>query len=212
MKMIVKLTLAAALTVASLVPTQARESHKRIYSNVTAEDMRELLSDVALLSYGEASNKEGNPKQHQLLVTWYGADGKYHWCFYDEAPNTWGPGTSAWKPEIVDSKRRKERYPLVKHGTKRNAGYRTLRYDADGNYKKYQFYKGLWWLGDSGHLQKSLPAAVYEMCPDFPSAKSLGAKVNKRQTSTNYFELIKQDPGDRVKRPDLITAFPVERY
>jgi hypothetical protein len=70
----------------------------------------------------------------------------------------------------------------------------------------------LWWLVRTGHIQKSLPAAVYTLCPDFPSAASLGAKVNKRQTSTNYFELIKQDPGDRVKRPDLITAFPVERY
>lgn len=212
MKMIVKLTLAAALTAVTLLPAQARESHKRIYSNITAEDMSELLGDVALLVHEEAFNKDGDPEQYQLVVSWYGRSGNFYRCFLGKTPQSWDISKTIWRPEIIDSKRRKERYPLIKKGRSEKGGYRTVRYEETGDYREYKFYKGKWWLQTSGHLQKSLPAAVYEMCPDFPSAKSLGAKVNKRQTSTNYFELIKQDPGDRVKRPDLITAFPVERY
>ena len=58
-----------------------------------------------------------------------------------------------------------------------------------------------------GHLQNGIPAAVYTACPEFPSAESLGTFVNNNQTSWNYFELVEQDAGDRVIRPDLVTEF-----
>ena len=56
-----------------------------------------------------------------------------------------------------------------------------------------------------GHLQKNIPAVVYKVCPGFPSARSLGVGVNKRQTATSYRRLVAQDAGQRIKRPDLVT-------
>ena len=56
-----------------------------------------------------------------------------------------------------------------------------------------------------GHLQYDIPRAVYQLCPDFPSAVELGLKMNEAQTAVTYDDLIKQHPGQRVLRPDLVT-------
>jgi len=60
-----------------------------------------------------------------------------------------------------------------------------------------------------GHLQKDLPAVTWEACPEFPSAATLGAKVNEKQTSIYYSELIKQDPGRRIKVPSYEAKEPL---
>ena len=56
-----------------------------------------------------------------------------------------------------------------------------------------------------GHLQYDIPIVVYEACPEFPSAERLGMKVNSKQTAKTYPELLKQDKGNRVIRPDLVS-------
>ncbi len=67
-----------------------------------------------------------------------------------------------------------------------------------------------WHTWDVGHLQERLPAAVWTLCPEFPSAEELGVGINKNQTAVTYDKLLEQDPGRRVLRPDLITLDPTE--
>ena len=69
---------------------------------------------------------------------------------------------------------------------------------------------GNWYPRATGHLQERLPAAVYTLCPDFPPAEVLGLDVNEAQTGLTYPELVAQDPGRRILRPDLITFNPIE--
>ena len=69
---------------------------------------------------------------------------------------------------------------------------------------------GAWYPRETGHLQERLPAAVYTLCPDFPPAEVLGLEVNEAQTALTYPELVAQDPGRRVLRPDLVTFDPIE--
>ena len=67
-----------------------------------------------------------------------------------------------------------------------------------------------WYPRNTGHLQERLPASVYTLCPDFPPASELGLEVNHAQTALTYPELVAQDSGRRVRRPDLITDNPIE--
>ena len=85
----------------------------------------------------------------------------------------------------------------------------TILYDGKtGRFVLYDYWSRTrtWWGHRFGHIQERIPAAVYGMCPDFPSAQSLGLKVNDAQTSPNYHDLVKQEPGRRVRRPDLVMA------
>ena len=51
----------------------------------------------------------------------------------------------------------------------------------------------------AGHLQETIPLAVYSLCPSFPKPGALGFEVNPKQTSTDYQELVAQDPGAVLK-------------
>ena len=62
-----------------------------------------------------------------------------------------------------------------------------------------------WYPRTTGHLQERLPASIYTLCPDFPPAAELGLEINEAQTALTYPELVAQDAGRRVLRPDLIT-------
>ena len=69
---------------------------------------------------------------------------------------------------------------------------------------------GAWYPRETGHLQERLPASAYTLCPDFPTADTLGLEINEAQTARAYPELVAQDPGQRVLRPDLITFNPIK--
>ncbi len=56
-------------------------------------------------------------------------------------------------------------------------------------------YSVLW----AGHLQETIPQAVYSLCPSFPDRRDLGFEVNPKQTSTDYRKLVAQDPGAVLK-------------
>ena len=94
---------------------------------------------------------------------------------------------------------------LENHGGS-GGGLKVFSYDAGTDTKA--LVKGANYFNEAySHLQRGIPAVVWDICPDFPSAESLGTFVNTAQTATNYFDLIEQDPGDRVIRPDLVTDY-----
>ena len=67
-----------------------------------------------------------------------------------------------------------------------------------------------WHHSYSGHIQKRLPRSIWKLCPNFPSAKSLGLRVNEAQTATTYSGVVRQSKGQRILRPDLMTRDTVE--
>ena len=203
----------ATVTLAIAAPVDARERHKQVYSNVTAVDMARLFNGVALVSHTGATNKKGRKIQHIAGFTWFSQAGQYVECRFQTAEERYLIETGPVTFETVDAPARSEKYPLLKAGTKPNTGYLAVKYNAaDAGLTTYTYRNRYWWDYESGHLQTALPAALWTACPDFPSAKSLGAKVNQKQTALHYRALIGQDKGQRIKRPDLVTEDTVEHY
>ncbi len=207
------LTLSLALAVTA--PAVAREEAPIIYSNMTTTQMSALFKNVGLvmrLDYLPSNHSQ----KDTVAFRWYDDTGKLYKCFYDHNYKTHKiKKTKTW-PAMVKSRPHRTKHPVMKLKLPEGYdGYGTYRYDpAHGELKGYSYYKRSkdWKSHTIGHLQKRIPAVVYKLCPKFPSAKSLGAEINHKQTSDNYFELLKQDPGERIKRPDLVTEDPVIRY
>lgn len=65
---------------------------------------------------------------------------------------------------------------------------------------------GRYYIGTDGHMQASIPAVVYDLCPDFPSPEALGLPLNAAQTSAKYSKLLAQDPSAPIK--NFFTAPP----
>lgn len=202
---------ALALTLAVPAEAEKRKRWKELYSNVTADGMNELFRSVAHVGFDAANQNNRDLNKHALAIKWFDSNGVVHNCVFT-THGIWMNGEEKISSKTIDKPKLKIKYPLLKFGPKKGTGYRAVIHAPDGGTGLYMYWKGYWWEKKLGHLQKRLPAAVWTACPDFPSAKSLGAKVNHKQTSTNYMELLKQDRGDRVKRPDLITPNTVEKY
>lgn len=180
--------------------TGIQQRHEVFYQNVTADDLPELIGGNVWVAYRENGRFE-------IVVSLVG--GSEVTC----VPNG-KTSSTRWESITYDYREARERYPLVKtvfpDGTFGLGAYKYVPetgglyyYIVDGSY---------WWEYGTGHLQSDLPAAVYDICPDFPSAESLGLEVNAAQTSKFYKKLVKQHPGKRIMRPDLVTDVTVEKY
>ena len=185
-------------------------------SNVRTEDLRELFANhVEVMTY---TIQRGRPL---ISITYYNPDGRVMDCItmpggggdYSgglrwSAQTLRGPDGQVWpflsydyegrsRPGIVGSS------PIYDAGTGELAMFTYNKVHAAG-----------WTSAGVSHLQKRLPRAVYIVCPDFPAPGALGIGVNEAQTATTYSELVAQDPGRRVLRPDLVTPHSgiVARY
>jgi hypothetical protein len=182
--------------------TGERQKHRQFYQNITAADLPKLISGKVWVNY--------DPTTDLIGASAFSQDGSAQFC-----GNVDGRATSfTWTSVVFDNKPAKERYPLFKETRKDGSnGLGAFKYSATtGQLAIFLAQRPYWWESSPGHLQTEIPAAIYSRCPDFPSAESLGLKVNTRQTSTKYREMIAQDPGNRVRRPDLVTDVTVERY
>ena len=205
-----KKVLAATALVALTATTAAAD--QPIYGNVTARDMLTLFGNVAIVTH--STTAVGTPADVATLeVSFFTKDGKSFNCFAWDGfidPKT---GITRWKPVVIDNKTNRERYPMIEVEAADGTGYGLLRYNGvTGTFDHHASIRGRWRHISTGHIQSDIPAAVYTMCPDFPSAESLGTTVNTKQTSTNYRAMVAQDPGQRVLRPDLVTEVTVEKY
>ena len=209
-----RMTMTAILVLAlSAGSVLAKERHKRetygggkIFQNIAANHVKPLLRNTARVTHWE--NGEGwLPDGGYVRIVWYGADGKESRCLQDseKGGSDGGWGTSTYSGVTIELKSRAVRYPLKKGVFEDGDDYQLLRYNGEtGDLTTFLGGKGRWWEGDVGHLQARLPAVTWEICPNFPSAKSLGTKVNKKQTSRFYFELLRQDAGKRILRPQYV--------
>ena len=56
--------------------------------------------------------------------------------------------------------------------------------------------RGVLWIG---HLQDTIPAVTWTLCPDFPLPGDLGFRLNPGQTAQTYKALVAQDPAAILK-------------
>jgi len=205
--------LALTLTTGAAV-AEKRKYFKRhkLFQNVAAEHVQPLLANTAwVFTWWTGKNKK---RGGYFSVAWYDADGTGYGC---SVRTNSGKPIPAWSGtftgRVFDRKRRDVRYPLLERVIEGERYYKLLRYEsATGDLATYDMVNNRWSESHFGHLQARIPAVTWEICPDFPSAESLGAEVNTRQTSRYYNELLKQDPGERILRPQYANACAHEWY
>ena len=192
---------------ASAAGAGTRDIHKygEFFQNVKAEHVQPLLGGTAFVSEMDFDG------DGEVAVYWFGTDGMGVSC---QGTPSLGKdyGIAQWEFSgvVQTNKYLRTQLPVVqfyKNGQKK--GVEHISYDASTGALTNYWYQNLrLWEMRTGHLQTELPAVTWELCPDFPSAKSLGARVNKKQTAKYYLDLIKQDPGKRVLKPEYEAKEP----
>ncbi|MBD1204831.1 MAG: hypothetical protein H9533_11930 [Rhodobacteraceae bacterium] len=207
-----KFTNAAVMTALLSLAAGHADAKQGMYGNVTAKDMYTLLAGNVFVRQLENADKH-SAEVMTLQVTLFKKDGTTFQCAAYDGYVDGVTGSAKWKPVIVDDERDRERYPLLEATAIDGSSWALLNYDGStGDLDAFAVIRGRWKPTATGHIQSDIPAAVYTMCPDFPSAESLGTRVNTKQTSTNYRAMVAQDPGARVLRPDLVSDNIPERY
>lgn len=199
---------------ADLAQASRRPSYRNPPGNVRAEDYHALFGNTVMVMnrytpWGEGSNGTG-ADQTSIKLIFIGRDGRYVWCNY-RTNNRYETSDHRWA--AIKVRRREGLTPLFDNSINQDdKGVLSQLYDAaTGEIIFYGPWKRRWWDWNIGHLQARLPAATWTICPDFPSAKELGMEINHKQTAITYDGLMAQDPGRRIRRPDLVTPDPVER-
>ncbi len=153
-------------------------------SSHDAAGLRALLADRVNLAYDVAGRGRGL----RILVN-VGTMG--HFCVQDRLTGFGRYITEAWTTRPAGAKFRAAASAADKPGGQR------VQYDAvTGWLVKGDRARGVLW---TGHLQETIPRAVYSLCPRFPDRRDLGFEVNLAQKSTDYRELVAQDPGAVLK-------------
>ncbi|ARU03122.1 hypothetical protein [Yoonia vestfoldensis] len=182
-----------------------------VFQNVTQSDLVTLLSGKTFVGYQES---DGLGRGYgALTVEFYDPSGELAYCIvsYKTGKPVRGDAFAMKRWISTTANNQNIGYQLAEMEVIELAGhssYGIVQYDGSlGRIANIGYESPFMRDISKGHLQNGIPAAVYTACPEFPSAESLGTFVNHNQTSWNYFELVEQDAGDRVIRPDLVTEF-----
>ncbi len=153
-------------------------------SSHNAAGLRVLLTDRVEVTYDAAGRDWG--LRVKVNVGTMG-----HFCFQDEFTGSGHYFTRAWT-----TRPRGAEFRAVVTPADEPTGW-LMQYTAvTGRLVKGGPIYGVLW---AGHLQDSIPQAVYSLCPSFPKPADLGFEVNLKQKSTDYRELVAQDPGAVLK-------------
>lgn len=179
-------------------------------SNVRAEDLRALLADSVVVGYWSSSGFQGGKRAQKLFVAVHSGGGRWRTCTRSLSERirkgSWSTRTTPGPDGQV--------WPAVTHRDRLASTLSTYLYDpvtgeaaifSRGRERTEPSRRAHLWTLRVGHVQERLPRAVYRMCPNFPSPEALGLGVNEAQTARFYDDLVAQDPGRRVLRPDLVT-------
>ena len=213
----------AALLALGLIAGPASSAPKRVPKphgfplskppgNVAAGDYPALFGGSVWVGFAGGVDTMPEHPRDIIEVIYTGRDGRFAICYFGPPGRHWAKGNWRWKTARHHMGNR--RTPVLVNGRNisgNNGG--ALMPVHNGRTGGLDWYRmeGKYWFGHAhGHLQKRLPHAVWTACPDFPSAKSLGVEVNEKQTEITYFDLVKQERGQRISRPDLVTKNPIE--
>ena len=189
--------------------TKTRFSAKLVFSNVDKPDLPKLVTGKAHVFH--RGSQKAKVTGGLVGVSFY-TKNKFYSCYKNLFETTWhsvyeNNSNAAWMA------------PMMRFGSldlNGSGGWAQYQYDgSSGGMTELRWYKKhgrKYWEYEVGHLQEGIPAAVYDLCPDFPSAKSLGTFVNTKQTAQKYYDLLAQDRGKRVLRPDLVTEQTARPY
>ncbi|MXY18093.1 MAG: hypothetical protein F4Y57_14170 [Acidobacteria bacterium] len=176
-------------------------------SNVRADDLRALFADRVVVGYWSSSGFQGGKRALSLFVAVHSGDGRSRTCSKPirelirkarwSTRTMPGPDGQVW-PTMAGPFWDLSTY--IYDPASGEVAIFLLNRERTQPRRKGSLW-GLWF----GHVQERLPRAVYRMCPNFPSPEALGLEVNEAQTARYYDDLVAQDPGRRVLRPDLIT-------
>ena len=182
--------------------------------NVAADDYQALFGGAVWVGFAGGVDDMPEHPRDIIEVIYTGRDGRFATCYFGPPGRHWSKGNWRWKMGRGPLPNRNRRTPGLINGRNisgNNGGVLMPVYNARTGGLNWYAVVRKYWFGDAhGHLQKRLPRAVWTACPKFPSAKSLGVGVNEKQTAITYFDLVKQDRGQRILRPDLVTKNPIE--
>ncbi len=168
--------------------------------NVVGPDIPELLVGSVIIGRW-APNSPG------YFVAVMTTDGRFHECWVDASQGPqWTHETGIWRTGGVGTDTRGRVWPWLGIDYGRGPVPWIVLYDAiSGDFAKFIHRPDELWIVWTGHLQRRLPASIFDLCPEFPPATALGLEINQKQTASNYDDLLVQHPGERVLRPDLVT-------
>ena len=197
----------------------ARERHSVPPMNVAAEHMNALIGGTVFVGHEAAENTPSNRDYRKLKIIVYGplgngedgVQGRHVMCNHSHITNEWYlEPRLVWWPTIV--RKGEDQRPVLMNtqgpraGTVEDGSWLTPNYNpANGDIVWYRPWQGHFEDHNIGHLQARIPAAVYDLCPDFPSPEELGMEVNTAQTADRYDALMAQHTDRRILRPDLVT-------
>jgi hypothetical protein len=193
-----------ALTATAIAGTREVYKHGKVFQNVEAQHVQPLLNGTAWVSHVDYEGPGTKSTGGEVSIAWYADNTEYLCRGFPSVGNPYWVGVHKYSGVVRHSKYLRADHPLVsfEQPSGKMSGGKLIRYDAaTGDLTDY-WYKSLkWWEATTGHLQTEIPAVTWELCPDFPSAKSLGARVNEKQTAKFYNDLVAQDAGKRVRKP-----------
>ena len=206
------LGLMAGLAVAEPKRVPKPHSYRKPPSNVAADHYQALLGGAVYVGFAGGKDSFPDIPDDIIEFMYIGKDGRFALCTYKNPGKYYTHGNSRWKMRRYQiGGRREAAFANGKNIDGDNGGVLFPVYNGrTGGLSWYTGYRKRWIDDSHGHLQKRLPRAVWAACPNFPSAKSLGVEVNEKQTAITYFDLVKQDRGQRILRPDLVTKNPIE--
>ena len=153
-------------------------------SSHDAAGLRALLADRVEVAYDTAGDGWG-----LRIVANAGTMG--HFCVEDRLTGLGRYSTQAWT-----TRPRPQEILAVVTPADQLLG-QIVQYNPEtGKLLKARFRHEVTW---TGHLQETIPLAVYSICPRFPDPGDLGFEVNLKQTAADYRELAAQDPGAVLK-------------
>ena len=189
--------------------TKENFSAKLVFSNVDKPDLPKLISGKTYVYHrgGQKHLESGG-----LVGVNHYSNGIFYGCYKGFAKIPWfsvyeNNADAAWFAPM---------FRTWSTDPNKKGAWNTVQYSGEtGGFTNLRWFKKhgrKYWENEVGHLQEGIPAAAYDLCPDFPSAKSLGTFVNTKQTAQKYYDLLAQDRGKRVLRPDLVTEQTARPY
>ena len=178
-------------------------------SNVNAENISALLSGHVLIGHGRTFRFDG-VENGKPAFAYTGQDGMLVMCVTAD-DEQYHVRRLSWRPAKYQDKNYGQSVSGVVNfptGDDSSPKFMSLHHDIETGSIVLTPVDGKLFRHIKGYLQKRLPAAIYILCPDFPGAEELGLEINPAQTALTYPELESQDVGDRIFRPDLISADP----
>lgn len=174
--------------------------------------LHDLVNGKVFVARFHAFDNRSGTVSDAVRVVHLGSDNSSHACAfgYDDDLNVTRYRFSdhqTWSTEPHRKRLARLRYLAPGDDPNSNRKTTAMHYEpTSGRFNALGYHKRKYYITADGHLQTSIPAVVYDLCPDFPTPEALGLPLNDKQTSKHYSKLLAQDPSAPIK--NFFTAPP----